>query len=228
MLLFCNPEPHREIARRYKFHWSDSSYRFSAILATLTVFLSLTANFYASYYATEEAGNSVTDIILSNIPVFDVDGLFVYGTLALIIVVVVLCLSHPKRLPLTLFSLSLFYFTRALFVTLTHIGPSPDRVILDVGAFITKFIGGSDLFFSGHTGVPFLMALLFWREKRLRYLFLLWSVFFAVIVLLGHLHYTIDVLSAYFITYTIYCIAQWAFPMARALFFSDFTYGNKR
>ena len=46
----------------------------------------------------------------------------------------------------------------------------------------------------------------------LRYLFLAWSVFFGIVVLLGHLHYTIDVLSAFFITYGIVDIAKWLFP----------------
>lgn len=211
----------RELWRRYKFHWTDEWYRYSAPFAIFVCFLSLVANFYATLYATEEASNAVTDIILSNVRVFDVDGLFVYGTLALIVFVVVLCLSHPKRLPFMLHGLSLFYFTRAIFVTLTHLGPFPGRVVLDIGAFTAKFLGGGDLFFSGHTGVPFLLALMFWNYKRLRYIFLGWSAFFAVIVLLGHLHYSIDVLSAFFITYTIYHIALWLFPKEHALFHSE-------
>ncbi|MEI8091030.1 MAG: phosphatase PAP2-related protein [bacterium] len=62
---------------------------------------------------------------------------------------------------------------------------------------------GADLFFSGHTGLPFLFALIFWNNKWMRYLFVLTAIYFGAIVLLGHLHYSIDVLSAFFITYTI-------------------------
>ena len=69
-----------------------------------------------------------------------------------------------------------------------------------------------DLFFSGHTGLPFLMALIFWSSPRIRCFFLALSVFFAVTVLLGHLHYSIDVASAYLITYSIFCIARQTFP----------------
>jgi hypothetical protein len=210
-----------ELLRRYRLHWSNKWYRFSAPFALFVFLSSITANFYATLYATEEASNSVTDIVLSNIPVFDVDILFVYGTLVLIVFVVLLCLGHPKRLPFILHSLAFFYFTRALFVTLTHLGPSPERVVLDIGTFTAKFLSGSDLFFSGHTGVPFLLALIFWNHKRLRYIFLGWSLFFAVIVLLGHLHYSIDVLSAFFITYTIYNIALWLFPKEHKLFHAD-------
>jgi membrane-associated phospholipid phosphatase len=90
--------------------------------------------------------------------------------------------------------------------------------VLDWGTIVTKFIGGNDLFFSGHTGAPFLLALIFWRIPPLRYLFLAWSLFFAVIVLLGHLHYTIDVLSAFFITYTIFHMSEFFFKTYQTIF----------
>ena len=62
------------------------------------------------------------------------------------------------------------------------------------------------------------MALLFWPNKLLRYFFLACSVFFAIAVLLGHVHYTIDVASAFFITYGVYKIACYLFPRDYALF----------
>ncbi len=37
----------------------------------------------------------------------------------------------------------------------------------------------------------------------MRYLFIFSAVFFGMVVLLGHLHYSIDVMAAFFITYTI-------------------------
>lgn len=70
------------------------------------------------------------------------------------------------------------------------------------------FFTGDDLFFSGHVGLTYLMALIFWRTPLLRYIYLALSVMFAVVVLLGHLHYSIDVFAAYFITYTIYTMAS--------------------
>ena len=44
------------------------------------------------------------------------------------------------------------------------------------------------------------------------------AFFFGVVVLLGHLHYTIDVASAFFITYSIYHIAEWAFGKSKKMF----------
>ena len=213
--------PHREIARRYKDHFKNRDYR-TAVASSFLIFVaSLGASLAAGLFSKSHASNPVSDLILSNVPVFGVDELFVYGTLILIVFALVLAFAHPRRIPFTLHSLALFFFIRAGFVCLTHIAPFPGRAATDFGSTVQKYFFGDDLFFSGHTGAPFLLALIFWREWRLRYVFLAWSVYFAAVVLLGHLHYSIDVASAFFITYTIFCLSEWLFPEYRALFFSD-------
>jgi hypothetical protein len=142
----------------------------------------------------------------------------VYGAIALIVFITLLCLWHPIRIPFTLYALTLLIVIRSVFISLTHIGPFPDQIKLSLGTLTSKFLFGGDLFFSNHTAIPFLMALMYWHNKTLRIAFLTLSVFFGVIVLLGHLHYTIDVLSAFFITYGIYQMALWIFPRERVLF----------
>lgn len=47
--------------------------------AFLLFIIALITTYYATIYATEKASSPVTDIVLSNIPVIDVDGLFLYG-----------------------------------------------------------------------------------------------------------------------------------------------------
>jgi hypothetical protein len=198
--------------------WKQSDFQRRFLLGLGLLIISCVVNFYAGTYATREASSSVTDIVLSNTRVYDVDILFVYGALSLIIFIGALCFARPRRFPFVFFSLSLFVFIRSIFISLTHIGPFPEHVALDLGTVTSKFIFGGDLFFSGHTGIPFLMGLLFWRERTLRTIFFAWSIFFGVIVLLGHLHYTIDVLSAFFITYTIYQLASYFFPTEKKMF----------
>lgn len=215
-----------ELVRRYRVYCRESTFWSLSALSLATFFLSLVVNNYAITYATDRASNPVTDLILSNIPVFDVDAFFVYGAVLLIAFIAAVILAHPKRIPFTLYALALFYFTRAAFISLTHLGPFPIHTPInfssDLGIFLSKiFFGGDDLFFSAHTGAPFLMALLFWKERWLRYMFLAWSVFFAVVVLLGHIHYSIDVASAFFITYGVYHLALWLVPKAEALFSSN-------
>src|SRR3989344_2041181 len=216
--------PHRELLRRYRHYGAQQEFRVSVLLSILTFAASLITVFYAIGYATESVSNSVTDIVLSNIPRHDVGGLFVYGTAFFVLLGVALLVAHPKRIPFALHAIALFYFIRAGFISLTHLGPFPSNATsqFDFGTIAGTFLGfGGDLFFSGHTGLAFLMALLFWHEKNIRYLFLAASVYFGAIVLLGHLHYSIDVASAFFITYGIFHIAEWLFPKDRAVFLAD-------
>ena len=64
------------------------------------------------------------------------------------------------------------------------------------------------------------MTLVFWKDKILRYLLLASSLFFGTVVLMGHLHYTIDVVAAFFITYSIYSIATVFFKKDMEYFYN--------
>ncbi len=208
--------------QEHKRYLSNGNFIFLALSAVVFLVLSLVVNWYAGLYATESASNAVTDVVLSNVRVYDVDGLFIYGTIAFWAFVFFMCIREPNILPFTVKSIALFVVIRAVFISLTHIGPFPSQMVVDSNV-MAKFAFGGDLFFSGHTGLPFLMALIFWKRFYLRVLFIASSVTFGIVVLLAHLHYTIDVLSAFFITYTIYHIAEKFFAEERRLFYSGLT-----
>ena len=216
---------HRRLWSRYKNYGTREGFAVSVLAAISFFFASIVTNYIASSYATRKASNFVEDIILSNTPVYNVDGFFVYGALAIIGFALLLLIAHPKRIPFVLYALALFYFTRAAFIVLTHLGPYPDQTAADlgssVGIFVSQFFFGDDLFFSGHTGAPFLLALIFWREVGLRYVFMAASIGMAAVVLLGHLHYSIDVASAFFITYGVYHIVCHLFTAEHRLFLED-------
>jgi len=210
----------------YSGHIKDREFIYSFFLSLVFLLVAMFLNFYAGTYAAERASNSVSDIILSNIPVFNVDYAFVFGPIVFWIIVTIFCLRHPHKIPFWLKSVALFVLVRSIFITLTHIGPFPDHVPINLFTLTTHvdfyiFSSGADLFFSGHTGLPFLLALIFWDNKPMRYFCLASAVFFGIIVLLGHLHYSIDVISAFFITYTIYHLALKIFPKDYKRFVND-------
>ncbi len=194
--------------------------------SVLLLLLSLVINYFAGTYATRYESNPVTDIVLSNIPVFNLDETFIYGTVLFVIFIVFLCFTNPKITPFVVKSIALFVVIRSGFIIMTHIAPYPTAMIINPASFITKFTFGGDLFFSGHTGLPFLMTLVFWKNKLLRYIFLATSIFFAVVVLLTHLHYSIDVMAAFFITFTIYHIAKFFFKKDEQFFNEGFPLKN--
>lgn len=203
--------------KRHNIYFKDKQYLLSVFFALILLGASMVVNYYAGMYATDRASNSVTDIVLDNIPVFNLGGIFVYGAVLFWIFVGLLCLWRPRVLPFTLKSIALFTLIRSVFITLTHIGPFPTQAVVS-SDLLGKFTFGADLFFSGHTGLPFLMALIFWRTPILRFIFIISSLLFGAVVLMAHLHYSIDVLSAFFITYTIFQIAEFLFVEDRKLF----------
>jgi hypothetical protein len=187
-----------------------------------TVFLaaSTIAIFAAVSYATVHASNHVTDFVLSRVGPFNLRFLFVYGTFTAFVITAALLAWRPNRLPFALKSMALFLLIRSVFVALTHIAPSP----IDPqkpAPFFNSIFYGSDQFFSGHTGLPFLAALAFWHIPQWRAFYLALTAFFGSIVLLGHYHYSIDVLAALFITYGIFQMSRWLFGRDYALFRSS-------
>lgn len=198
----------------------DKEFIKSLIIGFLLLVLSLIINYIAGTYATEKASLPVTDIILSNIPVFDVDGIFIYGSIIFWIFAIVVFFYNPKKIAFGLKSIALFVIIRSIFISLTHLGPFPTQMVVDNVSLFNKLTFGGDLFFSGHTGLPFLLALTFWQEKYLRYIFIISSIIFAAVVLMGHLHYSIDVLAAFFITYAIFHMAEFLFKKDREKFLS--------
>lgn len=188
-------------------YYKQKDFWISAIISISFLFLSLIVNFYAGTYATESISNSVTDIILSNTAVHDFDTIFVYGMFVFVTFIILVCLYRPNKIPFVCNTIALFVIIRSVFISLTHIGPFPNAIIINPQSVVNLFTFGGDLFFSAHTGLPFLMMLVFWDYFWLRVLFFISSIFFGIVVLLAHLHYSIDVLSAFFITYSIFCIA---------------------
>jgi membrane-associated phospholipid phosphatase len=206
------------IVSKYKSYFSNRTFVWSFIFSFILLAISLVINFYAGTYATEVASNSVSDIILNNIRVFDVDGIFIYGPIIFWFITGPMLIVRPWRIPFTLKSISLFVFIRSIFITLTHLGLPIDHIAIPASNILDKISFGDDLFFSGHTGLPFLLALIFWDHRVWRIFFLFASVFFAAVVLMGHLHYSIDVLGAYFITYTIFHMCQGFFKKDHQVF----------
>lgn len=185
--------------------------------------VSLAADLAANIYILSQRGSGiVSDLLLDRLPILRLDDIYLEGFAAFLVLTLLIGLHRPQRLPFMLKAISLFYFVRSFFMILTHLSmPLSSAQFLSYTSndgLMRFFSSGNDLFFSGHTGLPFLLALLFWKEKPLRYIFLTASVIFGLAMLLAHVHYSIDVFGAFFITYAIYDLAVWLFTKDHAFF----------
>lgn len=202
--------------------WNHEHKR-SLYLAILLLTLSLLIQIGAGRYSARSAvsANFVRDLFLDNLPVVDLDFVIVGGAMLFWIAAIVFLIFRPRYLLFGLKAIALFVIFRAFFISLTHIGVYPTQIVFDaneIGYNLYKLITfQGNLFFSGHTGFPYLMALIFWNEKWWRRAFLLATLFFAASVLLAHAHYSIDVFSAPFIVYGIFRITTNLFPRDYAL-----------
>ncbi len=202
----------QQFIHKHKLFWSQKPLFLSAAFSLLLLLVSLFVNYFANVYTTSHVSNYVSDLILDNLPVVNVDFIFVEGFIILWIFVILLFVWEPKRMPFVVKSIAVFILIRSVFIMLTHLALPPDHSYLEPDSTFRYISAGNDMFFSSHAGLPYLVALNFWENKKLRFIFLTASVFFAIVVLFGHLHYSIDVFAAFFITYSIFHISQRLFP----------------
>ena len=197
---------------KHKHFWAQKPFVLSTLVGILFLAISVVVLYFANTYTTLHASNYVTDFILDKIPVINVGFLFSEGALIFFSLVIIINLIEPRHIPFFLKSTALFMLIRSFFLILTHVGPPLNMLQINPTDLLFKLSSGDDLFFSSHTGYPLLMALIFWDEKWLRYFFIFAMIAGAVVVLLGHLHYSIDVFAAIFIAYGVFHLAKEIFP----------------
>lgn len=176
--------------------------------------LSLLFTYMATTFTKTYTGYVVPDILLDNLPVLEVGFIFFQGAALFVLIVCGIGVYQPKYIPFALESTALFFFVRSLFMVMTHL-TAPNVEYYNyihsehhIKEILFTISSGNDLFFSGHAGYPFLYALIFWHMPKLRYFFLICSAIGASAVILGHLHYSIDVFSAFFITFGVFEISK--------------------
>ncbi|MCR4328871.1 MAG: hypothetical protein NUV53_05205 [Patescibacteria group bacterium] len=206
---------------RHRSFWHQDRRR-SLYLGLFLLAVSLMLHVQSGHYSARSAAlsNSVGDIFLDNIPPLDIDFLVVQGALLFWVIVFSLLFTRPQYLLFGIKAIALFIIFRSFFVSLTHIGVYPGQIPLDTGIgsrFYNLLTFQGNFFFSGHTGLPFLLALVFWNERPWKIFFLIATVVFGASVLIAHVHYSIDVFSAPLITYAIFIIGKSFFPRDYAL-----------
>ena len=121
-------------------------------------------------------------------------------------------LYEPEKFHYIIGMLGIYGVVKAGFSILTHLKVPGGALEITWTPFFYNWLYFSNyLFFAGNVGLAYLGYLVYRENRFLRYFMLISSFLFAASALLMHRHYSIDVLSAYFITYGIYKAGNFIF-----------------
>lgn len=194
--------------KRSKLHWTGWTVFGLILLAAAYVLL-----FMLCRYRAGQPFPPGLDPFAASLPRKDWTGLLSGGYIAFQVAFYLYWLvREPARVPYLVVATGVLMLVRDLFLLLTPVGALPGMMPLYAGGVASAVHGtllfDQELFFSGHTGVPFLYFLLCRGHRKVGLACLAVTVLNAIGVLLTRNHYTIDVLGAFFIVPTIAIITR--------------------
>jgi len=191
-------------------------HKFLILLSIIILVLANYASYFASMHVDKVNAISVPDLILDHIPIINLEFIFIYGIFLVVVAIIIYSIIfNAKNLHCIIFQFSLLILMRSFFIVLTHLAVPTGAVLVDdAPSFLSALYFKNDLFFSGHTAIPFMAFLLFRKNnsnfsRKIAMFFLAMSFVLAATVLLMHVHYSIDVFAAFFITYGTFHIGEW-------------------
>ncbi|MGD8306681.1 MAG: phosphatase PAP2-related protein [Ignavibacteria bacterium] len=151
---------------------------------------------------------NLPDPILSLFTPIDLTGLIFSFIYICLVVGIIHFATNPDKLLIALQAYSVMLVFRMMVMYVTPLD-APETLLPLNDPFVQLFGSGDiltkDLFFSGHTATLFLLFLI--TEKTyLKIIFLICTISVGISVLLQHVHYTVDVISAPFFAYASYRI----------------------
>lgn len=155
-------------------------------------------------------GHTINDPLLDIIPATDLSVPIFIAMYSLALLYIVRCFGQPQLVFSFIRAYIIITCLRFACMLLLPMEP-PAKMVELVDPFTKIFYGGKlitkDLFFSGHTSTMFLFFLLLSRPGD-KFLAIAVSFFIAMAVLVQHVHYSIDVLAAFPITYLVYLYTE--------------------
>jgi len=192
--------------------WAIRSFKTKTVVALALVAIILLALPYFFAFIEKREGMLLQDFVLDAIPPMDVSVPTFVVIWSVVLLVLYRMFQNPRLFLVIAYGFILMCLCRILTISLLPLNPPPGLIALKdpianivyggKGVFITK-----DLFYSGHTGNMFLFFLCL-EAKWDKIIALTASFLIGFLVLIQHIHYSIDVISAFIFTYFLYLGAK--------------------
>jgi len=205
-------DKNKQLALMWKQAWGMQTFKLKVIIGTLLLLIILSS--FPKFFAIIELrrGMQLNDWILARIPAFDVSIPIFIIIWSTAILLVYRLIQSPTLYLQFLMSFLTLCITRVISISIFSLEP-PIGLIELQDPLSSIFYGGTnvfikkDLFYSGHTATQFLIFLTV-KGKIEKIITGITTILISVLVLIQHVHYTVDVVAAYFFAYLVYIIGK--------------------
>jgi len=189
------------IAQNWHDSMHDKGFRERLVVAIIgIVIMSFCTHFFFDFNETHKGGLVMNDWVLKELPAENVSMPITVFMLSVLVLFIIRAVPNPPMLVTALIAYSILLIFRIITIAVTHFQAPPELITLHDP--VSDLVYGSksitrDLFFSGHIATISLVYLCLAKKTDKHYLlFVAFSV--AMLLLLQHIHYTIDIICAPF------------------------------
>lgn len=190
--------------------WKDGLFRQKAII---TLFLLIMVVIFAPAFFNfieKRNGPQLNDPVLNILPAFNVSVPIFTIIWFMFLLAIIRSIQSPDFFLVFIIGYLLICLSR--FITITLIPLNPPAGMIELADPLTNLFYGNlyiskDLFYSGHTSTLLLMAFCF-RKRGDKILGVIASLIVAILLLVQHVHYTIDIIASPFFSGIIFRFAK--------------------
>ena len=200
--------PYKDL--RWSLAWQHPSFKIKLIVGVALTLIALGCLPFFFQHIEQREGSVLRDAVLERLQARDVSIPIFSMLWAMAILFVVRSVQRPYVFVTFVHAFWILTFTRMITISVVALNPPPGLIPL-IDPISNSFYGKSfitkDLFFSGHTAAVCLFFYCFQRKID-KWIALLCTIAVGFLVLVQHVHYTIDVIVAPFFTAICYMIAR--------------------
>ncbi len=202
--------------REWQTAWQSGVFRKRLIWGLILLFITLgTFPFFFSSIEKRE-GTQINDWVLNHLPAYPVSLPIFIIIWSATLFTFIRAIQDPRGI-MIVFLWSYVIMSISRLVVITAVPLNPPAGLLELKDPISNTFYGmkvvtKDLFYSGHTSTVFLMFLCV-KKRKDKITLLTATLLVGFLLLLQHVHYTIDVLAAPVFTFIIYFLVKRAFRL---------------